>query len=113
MSKLLRRVPQHFAETADAFGDVTVRTVLVFWAIADLLDQGVEVTNTVLANHLKIPMQSISRHTSLLGDWAWTKQKGLHLIQQKSNPKDMRQKLIVLSDRGQRLADRLMKTLGG
>jgi DNA-binding MarR family transcriptional regulator len=110
---LIKGVKMKLSSTFDAVKQFYVldpvmplRLCLTFLFIAKKGKEGA--TMKEIATFLDLPQSATSRQVAALSDHHWNKNKqGLGLVTTEIDPDDWRQKIIKLTSKGQRLAERL------
>lgn len=91
----------------DAFPDLTVTSAMAFLRAAK--NPGLPMSE--LQKAMAVPQSTLSRTVAVLSKYAAYQKEGANLLVAEDDPKDRRQRVISLTPKGEKLAEKLTKTL--
>ena len=87
--------------------DMTVLTALAFMRAAKT--PGIPMSK--LQEQMDVAQSTVSRNIATLSKWAAYQKEGANLVASEEDPRDRRQRIVSLTPKGEKLVEKMVKTL--
>jgi len=88
--------------------EIQAQTIAVFLTVAK---SPMPVKMQDISKELGLAQSSVSRNVAYLGDWTRHREKGKGLLEAYEDPMERRRKLVKLTKKGERFAEKLFETI--